>query len=1457
MAFEYGINAKLNVEGALTNVEKLIKKLEAAEEKAAGLKVNVTINNELAQQLKGLKDISNAQKQVVANTAKQAQDQERLNALEEKTAGIKKKNADDALVREQKLAQAKNDTAAKEKKNADDAIARQQKLANQKKTDDDNALQRAEKLRTQEQKTATEAAKTANEIKKGQDAAAAAEQKLNAARQKSSIDNATSAQKYAEATIRGEQHIQQENEKTKQSILGTFSSAITLASKYYSFRRRQQEDERKDQERAWREKERQQKAQKANDDAIARDLEKQARFEQVEVEIAEQRNAKTKELADAIRANQKAEADYQRILAKELPTLNEIRAVRERLDATRSARQTAEYRANSPLSFLVGKVGPEGSWTNKLQRLGGGLSKAGEVLQGATQAYQAVQEVAENTTSSIWGVARSFFNQVSNSFSNLTQEGLEAFGTLEMAEIGFANFFDGSATEFTQKIKERAVEMPMVGAADLARSVQYIAPLAGGNSDLALSAVEGVMKSIVYSGNDVSQYGTKALQNLTQVASGNLTATDIKEMMRQMPALPRLLASTDTGSELLEGGQITTKAVKNYIAKYGSDAILGVFKEISEKSEASDIYKTANQTFKGAVEQLQEKMVLEWQNVFQQSGAANVIKDILNELSKDGGIIEKVGERVAHYGRIIVDWFKKNEKEINEVLNAVGEGLGEIATQAKDIAMELLQSLEVVDGNGKINTAKFKELISQVMGFIKGIVSGFGSGLKSLLGMLDTLRKNFGPEIFENIGHAIGLLASPMGNFITMLGRMGSNLLRAAGGIVTLMSGMTGKEIWNKAITKTGEWATNLGLTSATGNVPKAIGNAAYSISGGRLSSVGVASGVSKVATFAGKAVKGAGITALGLGLTEAAKGLADIAFQSKEVTSAVGGLGTGLTLAAAGFSVFGPAGAVIGGILGAVTGFVTEMKRQEEKLHQENVKKANDEIQQLLNNEGGQSIKNITDTIFTMLEENGVDIDRGSDSGKYAEQMVIKEIDKLLYDRNDEGKITAVHAERVMDAMKNGDLSKLAAGWYRDKETMEKVANLTTTEQFLKAGGNYVDFEKDTKTRDELAEFIKRNWQNGDPTEYDYENRSAESIVRDYLQTIAPNGQASITDKQIELLYKTEQDKLAELSPLTSMAENVNGMQEAVDAIDWEDVSKVTTTLNANGMAIYRELYGLNTSVAAIREKLGVKGDETTTYSGAGFLTTEQSDRVSEWTKKGKGGMLGGGTKSGLYTQTDGSKDYYYNGGVFDSPREKLAEVYGKKDPKNTDDMSETLAKMQEVSNKILDKMLDPNVSSTAMATLQEDLEVLESWKKALLELEAGDWGGLFNYQRAMEIKFKEPYGLQFRAAGGLLKALLGRGRGVDTVPAFLQPGEFVMRKSVVDKAGAGVFAALNRGDFGGAIQALGSKFNSSWDNSHHWSNTINNNTTSNTSNYFFAGGQVRGRRSPYRSMANRVATI
>lgn len=111
----------------------------------------------------------------------------------------------------------------------------------------------------------------------------------------------------------------------------------------------------------------------------------------------------------------------------------------------------------------------------------------------------------------------------------------------------------------------------------------------------------------------------------------------------------------------------------------------------------------------------------------------------------------------------------------------------------------------------------------------------------------------------------------------------------------------------------------------------------------------------------------------------------------------------------------------------------------------------------------------------------------------------------------------------------------------------------------------------------------------------------------------------------------------------------------------------------------------------------------------------------------------------------------------------------------------------------------------------------------------------------------------------GGYIKpiyrAMGGPARGVDTISAMLQPGEFVVRKSSVARAGLSALTAINRGDIMSAARSLGNRVATSYNNSRNWSNTVNNNQrTSNNSIRIFnrtAGSRV----SSYRNLANRIA--
>lgn len=115
------------------------------------------------------------------------------------------------------------------------------------------------------------------------------------------------------------------------------------------------------------------------------------------------------------------------------------------------------------------------------------------------------------------------------------------------------------------------------------------------------------------------------------------------------------------------------------------------------------------------------------------------------------------------------------------------------------------------------------------------------------------------------------------------------------------------------------------------------------------------------------------------------------------------------------------------------------------------------------------------------------------------------------------------------------------------------------------------------------------------------------------------------------------------------------------------------------------------------------------------------------------------------------------------------------------------------------------------------------------------------------------------YHARGGKIRPIYratgGGTRGVDTVPAMLQPGEFVMRRSSANKVGMNVLSALNRGDLKYAYRALGGKIANSWNNSRNWNNTVNNNQRSSRAQINIFNRNASQSVGSYYSLANRIA--
>ena len=108
-------------------------------------------------------------------------------------------------------------------------------------------------------------------------------------------------------------------------------------------------------------------------------------------------------------------------------------------------------------------------------------------------------------------------------------------------------------------------------------------------------------------------------------------------------------------------------------------------------------------------------------------------------------------------------------------------------------------------------------------------------------------------------------------------------------------------------------------------------------------------------------------------------------------------------------------------------------------------------------------------------------------------------------------------------------------------------------------------------------------------------------------------------------------------------------------------------------------------------------------------------------------------------------------------------------------------------------------------MGEAVENNSLFPNWKDA-----APSWGG-GNLRQYVGIGFPRKF------AGGPI--------GVDTVPVMAQRGEFVVRKSVVDKVGLPAMSALNLGDTKLASSLMGRPNTVSDNHARTYNDTTNNN--------------------------------
>lgn len=174
----------------------------------------------------------------------------------------------------------------------------------------------------------------------------------------------------------------------------------------------------------------------------------------------------------------------------------------------------------------------------------------------------------------------------------------------------------------------------------------------------------------------------------------------------------------------------------------------------------------------------------------------------------------------------------------------------------------------------------------------------------------------------------------------------------------------------------------------------------------------------------------------------------------------------------------------------------------------------------------------------------------------------------------------------------------------------------------------------------------------------------------------------------------------------------------------------------------------------------------------------------------------------------------------------------------------------------KILDRIRDEMLTTNDPNKYRKLASVQEYLANFLMKENLSNILWWFRWLMNAENMLKEG-GMDMRlfAHGGLLSTPIYRSVGVDTVPAMLSRGEFVMKPSAVKKAGLGMMYALNRGDLGAAARMLAGNVNNNWYRNNNASINNSRNTKTNINNFRIYNQNASARMNTYMSLANRLA--
>lgn len=1074
------------------------------------------------------------------------------------------------------------------------------------------------------------------------------------------------------------------------------------------------------------------------------------------------------------------------------------------------------------INFNMRKTGEEA--TKVEHKIAGAFAAAASgvssFVSGVDKAYTAFRSLGTGFLSTIGSIANTALETVGFSVNGMVDEAMEQERKLQQSKIGFTNMFKGQNPDtMISQVRQTAAASPELNSGDLADYINQLGAVSGGSFDTAFNATMGILKTVQYGGGDANSQMGYIIKNVRDVmAKGKATQVDVQQFNRAMPMLQKSLEAIGA-SDFLKDGQLT-------ITKDNANKLMEAFAKLNTPDNpAYGIFDQTGKTLAGIQEEFREATA---------SSIAEGLEDIgffdaLAEVSKKS-LLPEVQNDIREFFK----WLGEVNKDID--WNLLKKEVGGVVKEVKTLVGELAVFLK----DNFLNTDGLKLIVELVGEFIKGMLSG----AKNLLGMINGIRQYLGDDGLKN-------LASSLGRAVTQGWLLSKVISVVAGGFETLAHVAQASSLFKNNVGggALGTASNALGFLSgstANGSFASNVGQKVAAATGLRYTTItkGVA-GAGKVARFVGKAgagaLKGGAITML----TSAVSGLVKdfnllggasegVANTLKVVGAAIGGAIMG--------KILGPLGMLGGALIGAITAIKSIQHEAEVKKAEESRAKVKE-----IKAEGGEKVLQAAIDTF---RSNGYTFDEGTDAAVWTKNQVIDYLNNTPADKWD--------AEKIYDRFVSA---------YRQKLGHEIMVKGDNQNGFWDLKGEAVDYlTKNEKGENDITEYGKRlaklirdyNMVGYDSMD-ELNNTSDETLVREYLA----NDQAKLNAAQIEFLEnEAKQFEQQTGNAMTATKDKITNAIKDFGTLDTaiENAKKAGDEAFAKTLEAYK---ALKDAAQKVKDEINgeTEGDKFWSEDTAKeYLGEEGAKKYEEWKN----------TKEGWFNDYAGALGY----------------VYGTKRP-------------EEIIKNLADEkyQLEKNAETSTGQEHERDLaaiKLIDDYLEEIKNVDAGDWESMSGYllnlatglkmqdrgapvlnlenitlgdetelEALMRIirewghgKLKSPYAMAnggaikpiFRANGGM------SGKGVDVVPAYLQPGEFVQRKTAVETAGLSVMQALNNGDLAQAYKLIGSKISGSWNNSRNdYSNRDNRHYQNN--NFFIRNFGRSGRAGTQNTLANHIA--